>query len=419
MKKIEYIKESGKYFMSFSNTDILAYYLHRSKNNNTNIDEALKAGYEWLCNAQDAFEDGGVARSYSLIYNPNFGIRGWVPSYPETTGYIIPTVYAYSERTQNKEGFHRALRMADWECDIQMANGAIQGGYIGQKPSPAIFNTGQVIFGWVDAYLKTGNERYLNCAVKAGEFLLACQDEDGAWRRNLSEFTTEKIPFYSYNTRTAWALYMLYEQTGEKIYAQRAIKNIEFTLKHQRSNGCFENNCLSNPEEPLLHTIAYCIRGIFEIGIRLNRDKYIENARKAADQLLKKMKDNGKLAGRFDMNWNEAVSWSCLTGQAQTAIIWGKLFQVTNNSVYLDGLKKVNRFLMTKQIMLPVKKQLHGGIPGSDPISGKYGRFEILSWAVKFLMDALMLEKKIEESRRTGFDSSEVVKDPDQRALQN
>ena len=48
---------------------------------------------DWLCRAQDhsASADGGVARDYSLIH-------GWATSYPETTGYIIPTFLAYSDR---------------------------------------------------------------------------------------------------------------------------------------------------------------------------------------------------------------------------------------------------------------------------------------------------------------------------------
>src|SRR5262245_34594310 len=46
-------------------------------------------GLNWLARAQDnsATNDGGVARHYSLV-------SGWGPSYPESTGYIIPTLIA-------------------------------------------------------------------------------------------------------------------------------------------------------------------------------------------------------------------------------------------------------------------------------------------------------------------------------------
>jgi hypothetical protein len=50
---------------------------------------------------------------------------------------------------------------------------------------------------------------------------------------------------------------------------------------------------------------------------------------------------------------------------------------------------------------------LRGGIKGSYPFDGDYGRFEILSWATKFFLDALMLEESW-----TGADSMpEAVRD--------
>src|SRR5712692_3479 len=49
------------------------------------IDQSVREAIGWLCRAQDCSttNDGGVARHYSLV-------SGWAPSYPETTGYIIP-----------------------------------------------------------------------------------------------------------------------------------------------------------------------------------------------------------------------------------------------------------------------------------------------------------------------------------------
>src|SRR6478672_7531558 len=69
----------------------------------------LDATMAWLCRAQDhsASADGGVARDYSVL-------SGWASSYPETTGYIIPTFIEYARRTGNAEMRERARRMADW-----------------------------------------------------------------------------------------------------------------------------------------------------------------------------------------------------------------------------------------------------------------------------------------------------------------
>ena len=56
------------------------------------IDCAVDESIKWLCRAQkfSTSKDGGVARHYSLI-------NGWSASYPETTGYIIPTLMSYAK----------------------------------------------------------------------------------------------------------------------------------------------------------------------------------------------------------------------------------------------------------------------------------------------------------------------------------
>jgi hypothetical protein len=63
----------------------------------------------WLARAQDATPDNGVAQAYF------FREKRWASSYPETTGYIIPTFFEYARLTGKSEFTERALRMADWE----------------------------------------------------------------------------------------------------------------------------------------------------------------------------------------------------------------------------------------------------------------------------------------------------------------
>ena len=72
----------------------------------------LAAAIEWLVRAQDATPDGGISRGFSLAWHPYFGGRGWQPSYPETTGYIIPTLYAAARRLGRAELAARAERLS-------------------------------------------------------------------------------------------------------------------------------------------------------------------------------------------------------------------------------------------------------------------------------------------------------------------
>jgi len=380
------------------NRDIVKLYLTLPRNVTTEAMEHVHSAVQWIFRAQDAFGTGGVARSYSLAHNSFFQRRGWIACYPETTGYIIPTVFDYARVAGSEDAFERAVKMADWECAVQLSNGAVQGGTVEQVASPAIFNTGQVIFGWVRAFAETRKEKYLAAAVKAGDFLLREQDEDGAWRKNLSIHVARTSETYTYNTRTAWALTCLSEAANDAAYRAGAVKNIEFTLRRQLPNGWFKDNCIFDATQPLVHTIAYCIRGIMEVGSALGEDRYVKAARKAADALIERQHSDGGLSGRFDAQWRPTVNYSCLTGVAQMAVIWGRLFQITGDAKYLKAMKEANHYLKRLQVWQPKSPDIHGGMCGSFPIHGRYGKYEILSWAVKFFIDSLLLEKSIVET---------------------
>jgi uncharacterized protein YyaL (SSP411 family) len=203
------------------------------------------------------------------------------------------------------------------------------------------------------------------------------------------------MPHYTYNTRTAWALLVLGEACGNRTYREAAVRNIDFALGEQLPNGWFGNNCLHDPSRPLLHTIAYALEGVLEVAIALNKPAYIAAAKTAADQLLAKQRTDGSLAGRFNDRWEPAAKYSCLTGNAQMGIVWGRLHQATGDGKYLEGMVKANRFLKRVQWRGTGNPGLDGGIGGSYPLHGNYGRFEVLNWAAKFFADSLMLETSI------------------------
>jgi hypothetical protein len=60
---------------------------------------------------------------------------------------------------------------------------------------------------------------------------------------------------------------------------------------------------------------------------------------------------------------------------------------------------KANGFLRKVQWLGTGNPGLDGGISGSYPLHGQYGRFEVLNWAVKFFVDSLMLETSIVKKR--------------------
>jgi hypothetical protein len=349
----------------------------------------LREAMAWLCRAQDANGDGGVSRSYALRYMRAHRRKGWLASYPETTGYIIPTFLSYAGLTGDTGFRERAIRMARWESEVQMESGAVQGGVIDFPPTPAIFNTGQVLFGWSAAYRETGDDRFLTSARRAGDFLVQAQDADGAWRLHGSRYARSGVNVY--DVRSAWGLLEGYGVTHEPAHRAAVIRNLDFALTRQQPNGWYAECCLDDDERPLLHTIAYTMEGFLECGAALEEPRYIEGARKAADALVALQRPDGSLAGRFDREWRPAVSWSCLTGDAQTAIVWFRLAEITGDGRFSVAALRMVRYLCGTQNLTSGDPGIRGGIAGSRPIWQEYGKYEYLNWAAKFFADALLL----------------------------
>lgn len=355
------------------------------------LDRHLRAVMEWLCRAQDACDGGGVSRSYSLRYLKSHGRAGWLAAYPETTGYIIPTFFDYAALTGDAGYRERAVRMAEWEVKVQMECGAVQGGVIDFPPTAAVFNTGQVLFGWARAFRETGRETFRRAAARAADFLVEAQDRDGAWRRHGSRYARSGVNLY--DVRTAWGLAEAARVTADPRHREAAVRNLDYALTRQRPNGWFEDCGLD--EDPLLHTFAYTMEGFLEAGALLDRPRYVGAARRAADALLARQRADGSLAGCYDAAWRATVRWSCLTGDAQTAIVWFRLHELTGELKYLEAAQRLNRYVMATQDLSAKDPGIHGAIKGSHPIWGTYAPYEYLNWAAKFLADALMIEQRL------------------------
>ncbi|MEW6608395.1 MAG: pectate lyase [bacterium] len=344
----------------------------------------IDAAINWLCRAQDATGDGGVA-TY-------FFDKGWSTSYPEVTGYIIPTFFDYYHLTSHEEIRNRAIKMADFEVSIQMENGAFQGGYIGRGAKPTVFNTAQILQGLTRAYKETNDLKYYNAAKKSADWICAVQDDDGAWRQYVYLDIVR-----GYDTRVDLPLLEFYQINQEDKYRQAARKNIEWALTLQQENGWFKD-CDNSPKrnfEPLTHTIGYTIEGLLESGILLNEQRYIEKATISADALLKRFEIDKSLKGRYNSDWKPTVTSCCLTGCAQMSIIWMRLFEKTKDFKYLNASLKMNDFLISTQVLNSSDKGIQGGIKGSHPIWGDYRIFSYPSWATKYFVDALILEDRI------------------------
>lgn len=362
----------------------------------------LQAAVDWLVAAQEATPDDGIARGYSVAYNPYFRSRGWQPSYPETTGYIIPTLFEAAVQLGRKELADRAIRAAIWESEIQLPSGAVQGGVIGQGGSPAVFNTGQVMLGWLAAFDRSGDERFASAVRMAGDYLVSVQEPGGHWRKGNSAFARHDTTLY--NARVAWALAEAGTRLGIEEFHAAAHRNLRAVAKLQSPNGWFPHCCLTDSSRPLLHTIAYTIRGLLEGGRVLGDDQLVLAAVRPAAVLADLVRADGWLAGRYHADWTAAADWSCLTGEAQMANNWMRLSAITGDRSWLEPIPRVLGFIKRTQNRTTDDAGLRGGIKGSYPMNGEYGRFEILNWATKYFADAMMRHQHVLQG--TGQDST-------------
>ena len=348
--------------------------------------EHLNAAVDWLCRAQDVRDGhadaGGVSAGWSFE-------DGWLPSYPETTGYIIETMLSASEVLQRPELVARARRMIDWELSIQHPDGAFPGHFGERGSRPVIFNTGQIMHGMIAGHTQLGREECLSAAVRAGHWLADQQDDDGCWRK----FEHNDSP-HVYNTRAAWPLLTTGLIAGDARLVQAARRNLDWALTQQTACGWFATNAFVSGRSPYTHTIAYAIRGFLESAVLLREDRYLSAALVAGRALATAQRHDGWLAGTYQDGWVANANYACLTGIAQMSLNWTRLAQATGTQELRTNARSALAYLKATHRLHHPDPAVRGGIAGSAPIWGDYSRFEYPNWAAKFFADALMMDMK-------------------------
>jgi len=356
---------------------------------------ALHSSLRWILDAQRP--DGGIAAYYSLL-------TGYSESYPEATGYIVPTLYDFAHATGGDGAVVAAERATRWLLSLQMPTGAFPGGlhagFQGDEAQPSVFNTGQILQGLVRAHIEGNRPEILRAAVAAGNWLINMQQADGSW----SGPTAYQNVAHSYYSMVAWALAQLSERAADHhhdyrdheltpSYGLAAERNLDWVLSHFRPSGWIDGiNLRGHPN--YLHFIAYVLQGVLECGILRRRSDAVEAVAKSSWVLLRKFETNKFLPGACEPDFKNGQRFTCLTGNAQMSCVWLRLFEVTEDLRYLNAALKMNEMLKR---LIPVRgpRGIFGGVSGSYPIWGRYQPLRYISWGCKFFADALLLEQRL------------------------
>ncbi len=365
---------SDKLRVSFEHRNIYSYATTKRASG-----EVLNSLLGWLLDAQRP--DGGIAAYYSLL-------AGYSESYPEVTGYIVPTLYDFAHAANDSRAVAAAERATAWLLSLQMRTGTFPAGLQGGEARASVFNTGQILQGLVRAYVETERAQIREAAIAAGDWLIQVQQADGSWSgpgayQNVS---------HTYYSMVSWALAELSEHTADQRYGLAAERNVDWVLSHFWPSGWIDGiNLKGHPS--YLHFIAYILQGVLECAILRRRSDAIEAVARPAWTLLRKFETNKFLAGAYEPDFKAGQRFTCLTGNAQMSCVWLRLFEVTDDLRYLNAALKMNEML--KQSVPARGRGVAGGVSGSFPVWGRYQPLRYISWGCKFLADALLLEQRL------------------------
>jgi len=346
-------------------------------------EEALGLVIDWILRAQQP--DGGVPAYYSLM-------RGYSESYPEVTGYIVPTLYDFAHATSDSDAAHAAERATNWLLSLRMSSGAFPAGLHTGEEQPSVFNTGQILQGLVRGYMETHRAEILEAADAAGDWLASAQSPDGSW----SGLGAYQGAAHTYYSMVAWSLALLASETKATRHRSTAERNLDWVLKQIEPSGWTGGiNLKGYPT--FLHFIAYVIQGVLECGIALHREDAIVAASRSAWVLLRKFEVHKALLGTYEAEFKRGMSFVCLTGNAQMSCVWLRLYEATGELRYLNGALKMNE-LLKQSLRTRGNRGALGGVAGSYPIWGAYQPLRYISWGCKFLADALMLELRLKRA---------------------
>jgi hypothetical protein len=333
-------------------------------------DHLVKA-VSWLRYAASISKDCGFAHSYHIL-------RGWAPSYPETTGYIIPTLKTVNQYYSELD-LTCAIDLAwRWLVSIQSSEGY----FADLSGKPQVFDTGQILIG-ACSQIASGVMSSPEVTHSACNWLISNQSMDGSF----SNFSYNNIP-HSYYSRVGAALIYAGKLLGEARYLDAGMKNIEWTIAQQKQGGWFAAMSFDN-RAPFSHTVVYTLEGLLSAYLLTYNQQILDSLLLAANSLLGSIQAHGGvIRSQYAETFIPVNSSVCITGLCQ----WSALCSRLSSLGYQQFTNEARRSLdFAKRSQITSRfKQINGALPGSVPFYSRYMRLSFPNWGTKFFIDALL-----------------------------
>ena len=273
--------------------------------------------------------------------------------YPEVTGYSIPTLLALGERDL-------ARQWASSLVALQRADGGIPG----TDGHPYIFDTAQVMRGWLA--LLNDDPSLAGPTARAARWVVAQARPDGRLPASYGEAIPETVHLY--------ALAPLREAAG-----RLDLPGVEEAVR--RALAAYLQDDRLTAFITLTHFLGYILEGLVELG-------EAARARVGAEAVAAHQRRDGEVPGRLD------AGWVCTVGLAQLALVWYRLHMDDSADRAVAALER--------------RQRESGGFLGSHGRGASYFPREEISWGVKFFLDASLMRSGRFFARHAGIFPLEV-----------
>lgn len=359
------------------------------------IDSNLQGTFEWIEESFRVTGDGGSSAYYRLA-------DGWKGSYPETTGYLVPTLYEYGKYSGQSKYNVLAKNAADWLISIQAEEGGWQGLQVDETCDLRIFNSGMILDGLISAYIYEGDKKYLESAKKGMHWILGKTDSDNLFSEN------NVVGGGTFDTLVCACLLMVIQflDEPERIDLEAKMKEILNSHLEMQTDTDWFNNCnFVKDGSALLHHLGYTIDGLLISAEILEDDFLYQKAKKAARRLLSTFEVNNALPAYLFEDWSFKNDLGkgytiCLTGLSQIAIVFQKIGKKENDKRFTSAALKINDLICSISNFESNNKGLSFGVPGSYPINGNYQKFQMVNWAAKYHAESLLLSQNSSASKK-------------------
>lgn len=333
----------------------------------------------WIEMAHEVTGRQGVSAAYDLR-------EGWLAPYPETSGYLIPTMLRAGDALERPALVERAREIGAWLTGLQDASGSFPGG-VGIEGEPVAFDVGQIVLGLVKLHRREGDQALLDAAALGARWLVSQQEPSGAWRSHLGYPNT-------YCVRVSWAMAEVWHDTGDAAIHASVERSLGWALEQVTTDGWIDGMRFSPGHAAWTHTIGYALRGLLRAGVLVGGELGERSAAAAATCARGLGAMTGPLdpllPGEIGPGFTALSDYACLTGDAQMATIWLDLAARGGDAELRSRAGNVVERLISLQVAQPLEPATVGAVAGSWPLTGGFEPLTFPNWAAKFHADAVL-----------------------------